>query len=53
MKKSGDLIIEIIVQFDKLIQNMKKLWNNIKKSLKRKKSVNIIYTGDGKKNHGI
>ena len=33
----GDLLIEIIVGFEKLVQNIRKLYNNIKKSFKRKR----------------
>ena len=39
--KTADLLNEIIIGVEKLIQNIRKLYSNIKMSLKMKKNVTI------------
>ena len=41
MKRSADLINEIIDGLDRLIQNIRKLYTNIKTSLRRKKNITL------------
>ena len=41
MKRSADLINDILRGIDNLIQNIRKLYSNIKRSLKTKRNVTI------------
>ena len=41
--KTTDLINEIIDSVERLVQNIRKLYSNIKQSLKKKKCNHIIY----------
>ena len=41
MKRTGDLINEIINGFERLIQNIRKLYRNIKSALKHKRNVTL------------
>ena len=41
MKRSADLINDILIGIDNLIQNIRKLYINIKRSLKTKRNVTI------------
>ena len=41
MKRSADLINDIINGIDRLIQNIRKLYSNIKTSLKTRKNITI------------
>ena len=41
MKRTGDLINEIIDGIDRLIQNIRKLYTNIRSALRRKRNVTL------------
>ena len=41
MKRTGDLINEIIGGLDRLIQNIRKLYANIRKAFKRNKNITV------------
>ena len=41
MKRSANLINEIIDGLDRLIQNIRKLYTNIKTALRRKKNITL------------
>ena len=41
MKRTGDLINEIIDGIDRLVQNIRKLYTNIKMAFKTKKNITL------------
>ena len=41
MKRTGDLINEIIDGIERLIQNIRKLYTNIRSALRRKKNLTL------------